>query len=77
MDIADPDRVYVFLSDDAQDDISGRDRKKMKCRSCGHRFRGEIYGSCRSVSAWTLRKRIMKKMMDIADEKDEFELGIP
>jgi hypothetical protein len=32
-------------------------------------------GSARSVSAWILRKRLMKKMIDIGDEKDEVELG--
>lgn len=43
LDITDPSTAYLFLSDDAQDEITGRGRKKMKCRSCGHRFVGEIY----------------------------------
>jgi hypothetical protein len=46
MDIKDPASAYFFLSDDAQDKISGKDKKKMKCLSCGHRFTGEIYESC-------------------------------
>ncbi len=46
MDIVNPVSAYFFLSNDAQDEISGSDRKKMKCLSCGHRFTGEIYDSC-------------------------------
>jgi hypothetical protein len=45
-DISNPASAYFFLSDDAQDEISGKDKKKMKCQSCGHRFRGETYDSC-------------------------------
>ena len=45
-DIANPVSAYFFLSDDAQDEISGEKRKNMKCRSCGHRFAGESYDSC-------------------------------
>jgi predicted Zn-ribbon and HTH transcriptional regulator len=46
MDISDPASVYLFLGDDAQDEISGTGKKRMKCRSCGHRFKGEIYDRC-------------------------------
>lgn len=46
MDIANPVSAYFFLSDDAQDEISGSKRKKMKCLSCGHVFKGEIYDRC-------------------------------
>ena len=46
MDIKNPVSAYFFLSDDAQDEISGSDKKKMKCLSCGHRFKGEIYDRC-------------------------------
>jgi hypothetical protein len=46
MDIANPVSAYFFLSDDAQDEISGRDKKRMKCLSCGHRFAGERYDNC-------------------------------
>ena len=46
LDIANPASAYFFLSDDAQDEISGGKRKNMKCRSCGHRFAGEFYESC-------------------------------
>jgi len=46
MDISDPASAYFLLSDDAQDEITGIDKKKMKCRSCGQRFTGEIYDRC-------------------------------
>jgi len=46
MDIANPVSAYFFLSDDAQDEITGEKKKKMKCGSCGHRFAGESYESC-------------------------------
>ena len=45
-DISNPASAYFFLSDDVQDEISGKDKKKMKCQTCGHRFKGEIYDSC-------------------------------
>jgi len=46
MDIRDPASAYFLLSDDAQDEITGTDKNKMKCRACGHRFTGEIYDRC-------------------------------
>ena len=46
MDIVNPVSAYFFLSDDAQDEISGEKKKNMKCGSCGHRFMGDIYDSC-------------------------------
>jgi len=45
-DIDNPVSAYFFLSDDAQDEISGVKKKMMKCQSCGHRFAGESYDSC-------------------------------
>ena len=45
-DIANPVSAYFFLSDDAQEEIIGADKKKMKCLSCGHQFKGEFYESC-------------------------------
>jgi len=45
-DITDPASAYFLLSDDAQDEITGTGKKRMKCRSCGHRFLGEIYDRC-------------------------------
>jgi len=45
-DISNPASAYLFLSDDAQDEIAGSDKKKMKCRVCGHRFKREIYDRC-------------------------------
>jgi predicted Zn-ribbon and HTH transcriptional regulator len=46
MDISDPASAYFLLSDDAQDEIAGSDKKRIKCRACGHRFTGEIYDRC-------------------------------
>jgi len=46
MGISDPVSAYLFLSDDAQDEISGGRKKNMKCGSCGHRFAGESYDIC-------------------------------
>ena len=46
MDIANPVSAYFFLSDDAQNEISGSDKKRMICLSCGHQFMGEFYNSC-------------------------------
>jgi len=46
MDISDPASAYFLLSDDAQDEITGTGKRKMKCRSCGHRFMGDIYDRC-------------------------------
>ncbi len=46
LNITNPVSAYFFLSDDAQDEISGRRRKNMKCGSCSHRFAGESYESC-------------------------------
>jgi hypothetical protein len=46
MDITDPASALFLLSDDAQDEIQGTDKKKMKCLSCGHRFAGESYDTC-------------------------------
>ncbi len=43
MDIVNPVSAYFFLSDDAQDEISGSDKKTMKCLSCELLFTGEIY----------------------------------
>jgi ribosomal protein L37AE/L43A len=46
LDITNPASAYLFLSDDAQDEISRKENKKMKCQSCKHRFKGETYDSC-------------------------------
>jgi predicted Zn-ribbon and HTH transcriptional regulator len=45
-DIRDPASAYLLLSDDAQDEISSARTKRMKCRSCSHRFTDEIYDRC-------------------------------
>ena len=46
LDIANLVSAYLFLRDDAQDEINGIDRKRIKCLSSGHRFMGEIYDWC-------------------------------
>ena len=63
MDIANPVSAYFFLSDDAQDEISGGKKKNMKCRSCGHRFAGESHNSCPECFSLDTE--------EIADEKDD------
>lgn len=45
-DLKNPASAYLFLSDDAQDEITGSNKKKMKCLSCGHVFMGEVYDYC-------------------------------
>ena len=49
MDIANPVSAYFFLSDDAQDQVSGSGKKRMKCLFCGHWFTGEIYAKLPGV----------------------------
>ena len=44
--LSDPESAFLFLSDDAQDEIEGTGPKKMKCRSCGHVFRSELHDDC-------------------------------
>lgn len=46
MSISNPVSAYFFLSDDAQAEVLGKDKKKMKCLDCGHQFKGEIYDRC-------------------------------
>ena len=75
MDIANPLIVYFFLSDDAQDEISGSDREKMKCLSCAQ-VHGETYDSCPECYSAITKEAVNKKMMDIGDEADEVKLGI-
>jgi len=46
LEISNPASAYFFLSDHAQDEIGGKDEKRMKCQSCGHRFVGKSYDRC-------------------------------
>ena len=62
MDIANPVSAYFFLSDDAQVEISGTGKKRMKCLSCGHLFTGEVYGRCPECFS--------SNTEEAADEKD-------
>jgi len=61
-DIANPVSAYFFLSDDAQDEISGGKKKNMKCGSCGHRYAGEFYDICPECFSSDTK--------EVADEKD-------
>jgi len=45
-DIRNPARAYFLLSDDAQDEITGSDKRRMKYLTCGYRFIGDIYDRC-------------------------------
>jgi len=63
MNIANPVSAYFFLSDDAQDEITGEKKKNMKCGSCGHRFVGEFYESCPECFS--------SDTEEVADEKDD------
>ena len=64
MDIANPVSAYFFLSDDAQDEISGSNRKRMKCLSCMHMFKSEIYGRCPECFSSDIEEVLMKKTID-------------
>lgn len=46
MDTTNPVSSFLFLSDDAQDEIEGSGRKRMKCTACGHRFVGDAFDPC-------------------------------
>jgi len=60
-DIADPASAYFFLSNDAQDEITGSDKKRMKCLDCGHTFIGEIYDRCPECMSMDTEKMIDEK----------------
>jgi len=62
IDISDPASAHLFLSDDAQDGITGTGKKKMKCLSCGNQFIGEFYESC--------PKCFNSDTEEVTDEKD-------
>jgi hypothetical protein len=63
MGIANPVSARFFQSDGAQDEISGTNRKKMKCRSCGQIFTGDNYDICPECFS--------PGTEEIADEKDD------
>ena len=42
----DPLNITDPKSDDAQDELEGDDRIRMRCLSCGHRFYGEMDDDC-------------------------------
>jgi len=61
MDITNPVSAYLFLSDEAQDEITESDKKKMKCLDCGHTFIGEIYDRCPECMSMDTEKMIDEK----------------
>jgi predicted Zn-ribbon and HTH transcriptional regulator len=66
MDISDPASAYFLLSDDAQDEITGTGKKRMKCRSCGYRFTGEIYDRCPKCDSLDT-----EELLSFIDNEDE------
>jgi rubrerythrin len=46
INITDPARAHFFLSDDAQDELQGSGKTKMRCLTCGHKVLGEVYDVC-------------------------------
>jgi len=66
MDITDPASAYFLLSDDAQDEITGTDKKRMKCRPCGYRFTGEIYDRCQKCYSLNTEEAI-----SVLEDKDD------
>ncbi|MBL7216765.1 MAG: hypothetical protein ISS62_03655 [Desulfobacteraceae bacterium] len=63
MDITSPASVYLFLGDDAQDEITRGGKTRMKCFSCGHLFIGESYDRCPECFSLDTE--------EAADEKDD------
>lgn len=46
LNLRDSTSAYLFLSDDAQDELGSRQERKMRCSSCGSEFLGQIGGYC-------------------------------
>jgi len=70
LDIANPSSAYLFLSDDAQDEITGSDKRRMKCLTCGHRFTGEIYDRCPKCDGLDT-----EELLSFIDDEDEGREG--
>jgi len=52
INISDPRSAYLFMSDDAQDEMQGDgNRCRMKCLNCGKIFRGDILDLCPKCSS--------------------------
>jgi hypothetical protein len=60
MDISDPASAYLLLSDDAQDEVTGTGKKRMKCCSCGHTRDG--------CQAYTVDREPQKQIGKIVSE---------
>jgi len=67
LDITNPFSAYFSLSDDVQDDLQGSDKRKMKCLSCGHRFRGDLCDNCPECFSYNTEE----VMADFDDEQDD------
>jgi len=67
LDISNPSSAYLFLSDDAQDEISGVSKTRMKCLSCGNQFMGEIYDRCPKCDSLNTEEAI-----SILDDEEDF-----
>ena len=46
LNFRDPVNSYLFLSDDAQDELGNSQKRKMKCLLCGHEFLGRKIDHC-------------------------------
>lgn len=66
-DITNPVSAYFFLSDDAQDEIAGDSKKRMRCFSCGHRFKGDAFDPCPKCGSYVTEERFFVD----EDEKED------
>ena len=46
LNFRDPVSSYLFLSDDAQDELGNPQNRKLKCLLCGHKFLGRKTDQC-------------------------------
>ena len=63
--------------DDALDEITGTDKKKMKCLSCGFQFTGEIYDRCPEGFSSDSKEVIDENDIGHRSKAAEVELGLP
>jgi len=63
LDITNPVNTYLLLSGDAQDEITGTGKKRMKFLFCGQRFTGEVSDSC--------PERFSPDTEEVPDENDD------
>jgi len=46
LNFRDPTSAYLFLSDDAQDELGNSQNRKLRCLLCGHEFKGRKTDQC-------------------------------